>query len=708
MTTEQPPTKQAATFINRELSWLEFNQRVLDEAKNESVPLLERVKFLAITGSNLDEFFMVRVGGLLMLQEAGRTRVDAAGMTPQEQLDAIARRTARLVADQYECLDRQLLPALAEAGIRRLRGDELSERQERAAAQIFHDEIAPILSPQSVDAVETFPLLAGRQLHLCVRLKGPDEEHPKLAVIPCRHVPRLITLKAERGYAYMLLEDAITQFGDIFFQGQEILETVPFRITRNADMAIREDQAADLLAGMEQLLATRKEGDCVRLEMAAHASHVVQSFLTRRLEADERFTFLIDGPLDLSALMPLAGLSGFESLKYEDWPPVPSPHVNPPVRMFETLARHDILLYHPYERFEAVLALLEEAARDPDVLAIKQTLYRTSRHSPVVAALAEAARNGKYVTAVVELKARFDEERNIEQARTLEKDNVQVIYGVKGLKTHAKALLIVRREPGGIKRYMHFGTGNYNEITANLYSDVSYLTSNEELGADLTAFFNAVTGYSQPRAFAKIDMAPLGLRERLLELIEAETMRRKHGQKAAIMAKLNSLVDPQVIEALYTASQAGVPIRLNVRGICCLKPQVPGLSDHIEVTSIIDRYLEHARIFYFYHGGEERVYLSSADWMPRNLDRRVELLVPVEEEHCKARLLHILHVHLQDTLKARPLHPDGTYGLPPAVERQDVAAVRSQEVLYREAVAALQEAERSRRNVIEPYHAGGE
>ena len=694
-------------FINRELSWLEFNQRVLDEAKNESVPLLERVKFLAITGSNLDEFFMVRVGGLLMLCDAGRTTPDPAGLTPQEQLDAIAVRSAQLVRDQYACLNEQLLPALAESGIRRLRADELTERQSRAVSQIFHEEIAPILSPQAVDDVETFPLLAGRQLHVCVRLASENDDEPKLAVVPCRHVPRFLTLKAEGGYAYLLLEDAITIFGEVFFQGEEIVETVPFRITRNADMAIREDQAADLLAGMEQILAKRKEGDCVRLEVASHASPVVRRFLTERLGADERFTFDIDGPLDLAALMPISGISGFEQLKYDDWPPVPSPHVNPPTKIFETLATRDVVLYHPYERFEAILSLLEEAAQDPDVLAIKQTLYRTSRRSPVIAALAEAARNGKYVTTIVELKARFDEERNIEQARTLEKENVQVIYGVKGLKTHSKSLLIVRREAGGIKRYMHIGTGNYNEITANLYSDVSFLTSNEQLGADLTAFFNAVTGYSEPQNFAKIDMAPLGLRQRIIELIEAETNRRRHGQKAAIIAKLNSLVDPEVIEALYVASQAGVPIQLNVRGICCLKPQVPGLSDNIEVTSIIDRYLEHARIFYFYHGGEERVYISSADWMPRNLDRRVELMAPIDDEYCKARLLHILHVHLQDTAKARRLRADGTYDAPPAELDSQIERRRSQEILYREAVAALKEAERSQRNVMEPYHAGG-
>ncbi len=689
-------------IINRELSWLEFNQRVLDEAKNPTVPLLERLKFLAITGSNLDEFFMVRVGGLMMLRDEGRTRLDPAGWTTEQQLAALAERTHQLVTDQYACLNQQLIPALAEAGIRRLRLDELSERQSRSLEEVIATEIAPILSPQAVNDAELFPLLAGRQLHLAVRLKS-DEGEPKVAVIPCRVVPRFLTLQAESGYSFIMLEDALAGMIDRFFVGEEVVECVPFRITRNADMAIREDQAADLLAGMEQLLAKRKEGDCVRLEVDERASDAMREFLQAGLGVDDEFVFQLAGPVDVASWMQVAGISGFAELKYEDWPPMPSPIVSPSASIFETISGGDFVLYHPYEQFEPVIRLVEEAADDPDVLAIKQTLYRTSRNSPIIAALARAAEKGKYVTAIIELKARFDEARNIEWARELEKSNVQVIYGVKGLKTHAKICLVIRREADGIRRYMHFGTGNYNESTAKLYSDVSFFTSNELLGADATNFFNAVTGYSEPQAFNRLDMAPLALRDRLIELIEYETARKRQGQQAAINAKLNSLVDPQIIEALYLASQAGVPVRLNIRGICCLRPGVPGLSEGIEVSSIIDRYLEHARILHFYHGGQNRVYISSADWMPRNLDRRVELLVPVEDDRSKQRLLQILETHRQDTVKGRILMPDGTYSPPAAEVEPDVQPLRSQVRLYQQAVEEVRKAEHSRRSLFEPY-----
>lgn len=689
-------------IINRELSWLEFNQRVLDEAKSGSVPLLERLKFLAITGSNLDEFFMVRVGGLMMLRDEGRTKRDPAGMTPEQQLAAISQRTHQLVADQYACLLEQLLPALSEAGIRRLQWSDLTERQTRMLEEVIATEVAPILSPQAVGDDELFPLLAGRQLHLAVHLAGEGDQ-PRMAVIPCRVVPRFLTLQAERGYSFILLEDALSELIDRFFIGEEVLECVPFRITRNADMAIREDQAADLLAGMEQLLAKRKEGDCVRLEVDERASDTMLEFLVSKLDVDRAFVFRLPGPIDLARWMQVAGVSGFESLKYDDWPPLPSPEVPPNVSIFETMSRRDFVLYHPYEQFEPVVRLIEEAADDPDVLAIKQTLYRTSGNSPIIAALARAAENGKYVTAVIELKARFDEARNIEWARELEKSNVQVIYGVKGLKTHAKICLVIRREADGIRRYLHFGTGNYNEATARLYSDASFFTTHELLGADATNFFNAVTGYSEPQVFHKLDMAPLALRDRLIELIEFETARKRQGQQAAINAKLNSLVDPQIIEALYEASQAGVPIRLNIRGICCLRPGVPGLSETIEVVSIIDRYLEHARILHFHHGGADRLYISSADWMPRNLDRRVELLVPVEDERCKRRLLEIVEVHLRDTVKGRRLQADGSYARPPVETETGVTPLRSQEWLYRQAVEAVREAEHSRRSLFEPY-----
>jgi polyphosphate kinase len=400
--------------------------------------------------------------------------------------------------------------------------------------------------------------------------------------------------------------------------------------------------------------------------------------------------------------MALTELSGFDSLKPEPWPPQPSVDIDPTVSMFDIIAQRDVLLCHPYDSFDPVVRLIDEAADDPDVLAIKQTLYRTSRNSPIVAALARAAQRGKYVTAIVELKARFDEARNIEGARLLEQADAQVIYGVKGLKTHAKICLIVRREPHGIQRYMHFGTGNYNESTARIYSDISLMTCNEDLGADATSFFNAITGYSQPRRYRKIEAAPTGLRDKLIDMIETETKRKQQGQKAHIVIKLNSLVDPQIIDTLYAASQAGVTVKLNIRGICCLRPGVPGLSENIEAISIIDRFLEHARIFYFYHGGDERVFISSADWMPRNLDRRIELLTPVEDTAARRRLINILDIYFRDTRKARRLLPDGGYQM---IVSDTELTVSSQETLYRAARNAVRRTKQSQLTMFEPHRA---
>lgn len=695
-----PPSR----YINRELSWLEFNSRVLDEAQDDSIPLLERLKFLAITASNLDEFFMVRVGGLQLLSRQGNTKPDPAGMTPDEQLAAISVRTHRMTADQHRCYLKYLEPGLATAGIRRARSTELNERQKKFLEQTFNDEISAVLTPMAVGPDAAFPLLQNQTLNVCVRLAPvADDNAPRFAIIPFgRSTSRFITLPSEGGYAFILLEDVVGMYADRFFPGEAVQECVPFRITRNADLSIREDLASDLLEEMEEILDARKEGNCVRLEIADHATKVLQQFLERALAVRSDEVYSSPGPIDLAAFMRLTDLQGFDNLKYEAWPPRPSPDVDLTAGLFSVLSRRDILLNHPYESFEPVARLIEEAADDPDVLAIKQTLYRTSRDSPIVAALARAAERGKYVTAVVELKARFDEARNIEWARNLEQAGVQVIYGVKGLKTHAKLCIIVRREPHGIVRYVHFGTGNYNELTARIYSDLSFMTSNEELGADASSFFNAITGYSQPQRFRKIEAAPIGLREKLLEMIDTETERKKHGQKARIIAKLNSLADPEIIDALYRASNAGVKVQLNVRGICCLRPGVAGMSKNIEVVSIIDRFLEHSRILYFHHGGDERVFISSADWMQRNLDRRVELLVPIEDVALRDRLIETLKTYFRDNVKSRRLLPDGSYEQIPAGKR---GAVRSQEVLYRSASDAVQEAQQSQRTVFVPHRA---
>lgn len=695
----------AQRYINREISWMEFNQRVLNEAKDADLPLLERLKFLAITASNLDEFTAVRVGSLMLLVERGSTRTDSDGFTPREQLKTLRDRIAHFTNQQYQCFLNDLEPSLSMAGLRRLNSADLTERQSKVVEELFHQEIFPIFSPMAITPETEFPLLINQTMNVCVRL-APDED-PRFALIPFgRGAKRFFTLPGDVGYSYILLEDIVKMYVSKFFPGESVLECVPFRITRNADLEIREDHASDLLSEMKELLDARKESACVRLELASDASTVVREFLRTRLELEGDELVALPGPLDLAAFMRLTDSSGFESLRYEAWPPRSNPRIDPAEPMFDTIARQDVLLYHPYESFDPVIRFLEEAADDPDVLAIKQTLYRTSARSPIVAALKRAAQNGKYVTAVVELKARFDEARNIEWARDLERSDVQVIYGVKGLKTHAKICLIVRKEPQGIQRYVHFGTGNYNEITSKIYSDASLMTCNEELGADATIFFNALTGYSQPQRFRKIEAAPMGLREKLLEMIELEISQRRLDQKAVIFAKLNAIVDEKIIDALYAASQAGVKIKLNVRGICCLRPGVPGLSENISVTGVVDRFLEHSRVLYFYHGGDERMFISSADWMPRNLDRRVELLVPVEDSAAKHKLLSILKVHLQDNVKARRLTADGTYERVQASSKTE--KIRSQEVLYRLATEAQVEAQSASKKTFEPHRAPGQ
>jgi polyphosphate kinase len=690
-------------FFNRELSWLEFNQRVLDEARDESIPGLERLKFLAISGSNLDEFFMVRVGGLRVLIEQKMTSPDPSGMTPVEQLAAVTARVRQMVAEQYLCYSQELEPLLAEAGIKRLGAKELSERQRKGVEQVFENEIFSTLTPLAVADPENFPLLPNLSLSVAVQLQpAADSTEPRFAIIPLgRTLSRLLTVGSERGYAYILMEDVIGLFLDRFFPGEKIVAHTPFRITRNADFTLRDDLAPDLLAGMKGILSARKHGDCVRLEVGSPSALELRSFLQKALEVEDQDIYEVPGPLELAVFMPLTDRPGFDTLKYDPWPPQPSPEAEPGASMFGVLARQDLLLYHPYQSFEPVLRLIEQAATDPDVLAIKQILYRTSRTSPIVAALARAAQNGKHVTVIVELKARFDEARNIQWARDLEEAGVQVIYGIKGLKTHAKLCIIVRREPHGIQRYVHFGTGNYNELTARLYSDASFLTSNEELGADAVSFFNAITGYSQPQRYRKLEAAPTGLRSRLLELIDGETHRKQQGQKAFIDVKINSLVDPELITALYGASQAGVRVRLNVRGICCLRPGVKNLSENISVVSILDRYLEHARILRFYHGGDDLVFISSADWMPRNIDRRIELLVPIEDPPSRSRLISNLETYFDDNVKARELRGDGVWKR----EKSRKKRRRGQELLYEDAVRRVKSAEQSQQTVFEPHRA---
>lgn len=697
-------------YLNRELSWLAFNHRVLAEAADPALPLLERVRFLAITAGNLDEFFMVRVGGLVMLAREGRARADISGMTPRQQLREIARRTRDMVERQHALFANDLGPALERAGIRRVRWAEATPAHMAHIEQAWDQEILPLLTPRAIDPEEEFPRLAGLTLHLAARLRRaespgwPTGEGWAVVAIP-RELPRFFWLPSEEGHLYVLAEDIVRGFAERLFSGCEVLDTAVFRITRNADLAVAEDLAADLLANMEDVLAARRESECVRLEIEAAATPAVVAWLRERLPVADEHIVRIPGPLALSDYHRLADLPGAETLRFAPWPPAPTPGIRAGEPIVEQVARRDVLFYVPFESFEPVVRFIEEAADDPAVLAIKQTLYRTSRDSPIIAALARAAANGKQVTAVVELKARFDEARNIEWARELERAGVQVICGVRGFKTHAKVCMVVRREAGGIRRYVHFGTGNYNERTARQYCDIHLISAGDDYGADASTFFNAVTGISRPQAFRRIEVAPLGLRQRLLDLIDSERRQRERGREARIVAKMNSLSDRRLIDALYRASRAGVRIELIVRGVCCLRPGVPGLSENIRVISVIDRFLEHARIFYFHRGGDPAVFISSADWMLRNLDKRVEVMAEIVDAEARRKLQRILSVCLADNIKAWALRPDGSYERlqpPPRGPR-----VRSQQRLYEAAVEAARVSMNADKTRLVPYRLGG-
>ncbi len=690
----------ANLFLNRELSWLEFNQRVLDEAADPFVPLLERLRFLAITASNLDEFFMVRIGSLRTAIRRNDHGVDPSGMTASEQLDAASLRIQQMVVEQYRIFLEQIDPALADLGIRRRHITELTEQQSEFVEQVFEEQISAVLTPIAIHDPDRFPLLMGRTINVAVQLvpDQPDGDY-RYAVIPFgRSDLRYIRLPSENGHEFVLGEEVISLLIQRFFPGEEIVSTVPFRITRNADLSVREEDGTDLLEEMEDVLEQRKDSFCVRLEISDHATKPMLFFLKKLLKLRNRDVYVIPGPVGFGDLARLADLPEYSGHVYPRWKPCASPGFDPGQSIFETIRSGDRLLFHPYESFNPVIALVSEAAVDPDVVAIKQTLYRTSRNSPVVDALTTAAENGKNVTVIVELKARFDEARNIAWAKQLELAGVQVIYGVRGLKTHAKACVVVRREPEGFRRYIHFGTGNYNEVTAGLYTDVSYMTCSKDLGDDSIAWFNATTGYSQLQQFRQLESAPMGLRDRLLELIEFETRQCRNNSQGAINAKFNSLVDPKLIRALYKASQAGVRIRLNIRGICCLKPRVPGLSENIEVISIIDRFLEHARIFHFMHGGDDQVLISSADLMPRNLDGRVELLVPILDDECKRKAMDILTLCLSDKVRARRITSDGKYIHPSTHD----SGIRSQHQFQQQAREAEEHAFEENRRMFVP------
>ena len=677
-----------ALFLNRELSWLEFNDRVLREGLDAEVPLLERLKFLAIVSSNLDEFFMIRVAGIKQQFASGRTARDPSGLTPAEELERISQRTHAMVAEQAEGI-REVLRRLRRHGFRVLDVRDLSRGQLRFAEAYFASDVLPVLTPLAVGELEPFPTLPGLGLHLAVALKRPEEDEARLAVVPVPPgLPRFITIPPGEGLVLARLEDVMAAQMSALFPGCTVLATAAFRITRDADVEIADDDAADLLREVEDAVRSRRARSVVRLEVSAQPDPRIRKWLMDWCEVADEDLYEVEGLLDAAALMGLANRPGFDALKAPDWPPQTPRDLLGHDDLWQAIQDHDVLLFHPYESFEPVVRLVELAADDPGVLAIKQTLYRTSGGSPIIAALARAAENGKQVTVLVELRARFDEAKNVNWARRLEEAGCHVIYGIAGLKTHGKALLIIRREPHGVRRYVHLSTGNYNDRTARLYSDIGLMTCDRDIAADTSAFFNLLTGYSQAVGWAKFAISPTDSRQRFYDLIEREIRASTPDQPGLILAKVNSLEDKKIIQALYRASQAGVKVQLSVRGLCCLRPGIQGVSDHITVVSIVDRFLEHARVFYFRNGGHEEVYLSSADWMGRNLDRRLEILFPVGSPPLRTRLTGILETCFADNVKARRLGPDGTYTRVKAKGR----AVRAQEKFYKDAVAGTRAA----------------
>jgi polyphosphate kinase len=693
-------------FLNRELSWLEFNGRVLEEAEDGQTPALERLKFATIAASNLDEFVMVRVAALTNAVEEGDSSPDSAGLPPAQQLVSISERAHALVERLYATLSGAILPALQERGIRLVAMEGLEAEARAFVQRHFRDEVLPALTPLAIDASRPFPMLASLSLNVAVQLApGEGQEEPRLAVVqvPAR-LRRLVRLPLE-GAAFALLEDVIRTELQALFPGQQVLETATFRVARDAELGLDDEGGRDFLEAVEEELRKRRKSRVVRLEIEKSASDALVERLAQRLGVAADDVYRIPGMLDVRSLFPLVELPALEDLRDPPLKPVAALEEGEEERLFERLDAADVLLHHPYDAFDPVVSFVSQAAADPDVLAIKQTLYRTSGESPIVRALARAAENGKQVTVLVELTARFDEHSNIRWARSLEEAGAHVIYGVRGYKTHAKVCLVVRRGRDGIRRYVHLGTGNYNEKTARVYTDFGLMTSDRDVGRDASAFFNALTGYSDPPAMKKLTMAPTQLRDRILSLIQRETRRAGAGEHGLIQAKMNALVDEDIIRALYGASQAGVRIRLNVRGICCLRPGLKGVSETIEVVSIVDRFLEHSRIYHFRNGGDEEVYLASADWMPRNLDRRVELLFPVEAAEARAKVLHALEAAFQDNVKARRLQPDGSYKRRRPAKGEE--PFRMQLQLHREAVRAQERARAAADVVLEPIRAPG-
>lgn len=671
-------------FYNRELSWLKFNLRVLKEAMVKDTPLLERLKFIAISASNLDEFFMVRVAGLWSNFDSGIEKRDASGMSVHEQLVAIS----QAAHEQVRTQTKSLIALMAEMDAVKLhfrRVKDLSELGKDWLEEYYREVVFPVLTPMAVDASRPFPFLANKTLNLAVELIKADGEHSMGLIQVPSVLDRIVEVEPDGKRTFVFLEDIIASHCHDLFKGCHILDMVSFRVTRDSDLDLEEDDSVDLMKEVEESLRKRKRGAAVRLEIFKTNNNRIKRFLEENLDVTEMEVYEINGPLDPTCFFKFIGMKGMWPWLYEPFVPQRPLELPDDSDLFAAIRENDILLHHPYESFDPVVKLVSDAADDPQVLAIKQTLYRVSGNSPIVAALARAAENGKQVTVLVELKARFDEENNILWARRLEKAGCHVIYGLVGLKTHAKIILIVRKEDNGIKRYLHLGTGNYNDSTAKLYTDLGLMTANDEFGSDASAFFNLLSGYSEPPVWNKLVMAPLGLREKIYALIDNEIAMVRAGREGHIIAKMNSLIDQPVIQKLYEASAAGVHIDLIVRGICGLRTGIEGISDNITVRSIVGRQLEHSRIFWFANGGEEQLYLSSADWMPRNLNDRVELFFPVETEEHIHRIKALLDLYLRDNVGAHMMQSNGSYRR----VRNKLEPVSAQSTLYEMAQLAV-------------------
>ena len=695
MTPEEKAFVKPEYYVNRELSWIKFNERVLSEARDKNVPLFERLKFLSITSSNLDEFFMVRVASLKDQVHAGYEKPDLAGLSPKEQLRQISAQTHELVQLQYSTLRRSLIPAVEKAGFHVVdHYEDFSKEQAEYVDRYFEDNVYPVLTPMAMDSSRPFPLIRNKTLNIGALIRKKEREKKKgreeleFATVQVPSVlSRLVVLPSGKNAepTVTLLEEIIKRNIGRLFLGHTVVCTHAYRIMRNADLSIEEEGAEDLLEEIEKQLKKRQWGEVIRLEIEDAVDERLLKILKKEFSVKEEDIFRISGPLDLTMLMKVYGIGGFDQYKEPKYTPAPVTAFSQDKGIFDVIREKDVFLHHPYMSFEPVVNFVREAAKDPDVLAIKQTLYRVSGNSPIIAALAQAAENGKQVTVLVELKARFDEENNIVWAKMLEKAGAHVIYGLVGLKTHSKITLVVRREETGIRRYVHLATGNYNDSTAKLYTDCGIFTCDERIGEDATAVFNMLSGYCEPKRWNKLIVAPLWMKDRFLDMIRREAEHARQGLPSGIYAKMNSLCDPDIMAALYYASSCGVEIHLLVRGICCLKTGIPGVSENIHVRSIVGNFLEHARIFHFINGGQDELYMGSADWMPRNLDRRVEIVFPVEDETIRQELLHILELEFEDNVKAHLLQPDGTY------EKQDKRGktlVNSQMEFCREAQEA--------------------